>query len=421
MKSHLIRTVAGFCLLTLATTAPAQYRKDQAAWPVTVGGDTLELPFLGGLNDPKPVLLDYDDDALTDLFIGQRDGRLIYLKNVGSLSQPSWQAISERLGELDIGTWFTFADIDADGDFDLFCDSRAGSITFYRNDIGPGATGFTLVDTAFGGFNTGINNTPTFADIDGDGDLDYFFGILTGWLEYWENVGDSTNYSFTFVTDRYDSILAFPGGGGQRNPQHGFSAVRFADIDSDNDLDLFWGDINNLKMYHFENLGNSSVSDLTLATEHFLPVATIGFNHPAIADMDADTDLDMLVGVANGADIDNLRMFRNDGTPTAPSYVQASTNYIDNIDFGSNSMPTLGDLDGDGDLDLLVGGILGTLAHFENVGSASQPSFKLISTQFQSIDVGFSAAPVLVDWDNDTDLDLLIGTQSGKIEYWRND
>lgn len=410
-----------------AQTSRCEFRQLWNPFPVIINGDTVAIPFLGGFNDPKPSLIDFDHDGLTDLMVGDLSGRLLYFRNSGSAAVPVWTILTERFGGVDIGSWHTFCDIDGDNDFDLFCDSRLGQVAFYRNDSVDSVAQFTLVDLAFGGFPTGTNNTPDFADLDNDGDYDFFFGEPAGGtMTFYENIGTATLPDFSAPPiPFYDSIIAFPGQGGgplaPENPNHGSSGIRFADIDADNDLDLFWGDILNTSMYQFINWGTVNLSSLKLETEFFLPAPTIGFNHPALADLDNDNDLELLVGVANGSNIDNLILHRNMGTATSANFVVENLNLISTIDLGSFAFPTFGDLDNDGDLDLLIGSEKGTIVHYENSGSAISPRFEWRTDNFGGISVGLNSAPDLADWDNDGDLDLLIGNQKGNVQFWRND
>ncbi|QSJ20866.1 VCBS repeat-containing protein [Nostoc sp. UHCC 0702] len=127
---------------------------------------------------------------------------------------------------VDVGDFSTptFADIDGDGDQDAFIGNDDGTINYYRNS-GGNFTAVTGVDNPFDGVDVGDFSTPAFADIDGDGDQDAFIGNLDGIINYYRN----DNGSFTAVT-------------GADNPLDGvdvglFSAPSFADIDGDGDLD----------------------------------------------------------------------------------------------------------------------------------------------------------------------------------------
>lgn len=405
----------------MASSAQAQFAKEYNPWPVVVNGSPVAIPFWGGINSPKPSLIDFDHDGKVDLMLGQLNGRLSYLRNTGTVASPVWTPIQERLGRIDVGTWHRFCDIDGDGDLDLFCDGHNFRTAFYRNlTIGPNIA-FNFVTDSFGVFETGTNNTGDFADLDNDGDWDFFWGNPTGQMSFYRNNGNAANPSFALVTDFYDSVFAFPGGKGASNPLHGFCSISFADIDSDGDQDLFWGDINNSNLYEFLNKGTPTVSKLKKQTEAYMPLSTLGLNQTAFRDLDGDGDLDLLVGAANGDDINNLLVLRNTGTPQVANFVVEDSNIIKEIDVGSYAVPAFGDLDGDGDLDALIGRGDGRLTYFQNVGTRTSPSWLLVSDSYKGVDVGLSAAPAVVDWDGDGDLDLLIGNEAGKIEYWRND
>ena len=103
--------------------------------------------------------------------------------------------------------------------------------------------------------------------------------------------------------------------------------------------------------------------------------------------------------------------------------------------------PAFGDIDRDGDLDMVVGAWNGKLYFFENTGSAMEPEFVAVegrTSPFHQIDVGLHAAPVLADLDRDGekrcpsfdeprlhislagDLDLIVGENKGKLFYFEN-
>ena len=83
-------------------------------------------------------------------------------------------------------------------------------------------------------------------------------------------------------------------------------------------------------------------------------------------------------------------------------------------------IPTFGDLDNDGDLDMIVGDQNGQLHYFVNTGSVNSPSFSLSVPGINGIDVGNSAAPYLSDIDSNGTLDLLIGNENGRVHYYSN-
>ena len=131
---------------------------------------------------------------------------------------------------------------------------------------------------------------------------------------------------------------------------------------------------------------------------------------PGFGDLDKDGDLDVLVGNDDGS----LTYFRNIGSASAPTFDNPLTNPFGLQDIGRRSAPTLIDLDKDGDLDVLVGTRLGNLYYFKNNGNSTNPAFAApVINPFGLKDVGFDTAPTLADLDNDGDLDLLVGEAYG--------
>ena len=128
----------------------------------------------------------------------------------------------------------------------------------------------------------------------------------------------------------------------------------FTDLDGDGDLDVLVSnkissqDFETGEIHYFENISESGV----LRWQQREPLDIGGHYNlaPAIADLDADGDLDMLVGTWNKGSL----YFLNDGTSSAPDFVLDESRTV-TLTRGSNSTPVLVDIDADGDLDLFIG------------------------------------------------------------------
>ncbi|MFB0924906.1 MAG: T9SS type A sorting domain-containing protein, partial [Vicingaceae bacterium] len=83
--------------------------------------------------------------------------------------------------------------------------------------------------------------------------------------------------------------------------------------------------------------------------------------------------------------------------------------------------PTFGDVDGDGDQDMMLGDFSGNLHYFENTaGAGNSMNLVLNQAQYLGIDVGKNAAPQLIDLNRDALLDLVVGKQNGYVSYFEN-
>lgn len=89
--------------------------------------------------------------------------------------------------------------------------------------------------------------------------------------------------------------------------------------------------------------------------------------------------------------------------------------------------PAIGDVDGDGDVDLFVGNTLGTIYFFQNTAATGMPANFVLAADplvrtilADSIDVGSLSRPELYDIDADGDLDLFVGNSFGKIFFYQN-
>ena len=91
------------------------------------------------------------------------------------------------------------------------------------------------------------------------------------------------------------------------------------------------------------------------------------------------------------------------------------------INVGYYAAPTLVDVTGDGMKDLVVGNNVGNIKVWLNSGSNTWPTEATgAANPFDGINVGGYAAPTLVDVNGDGKLDLVVGDYIGKIRLWLN-
>ena len=179
-----------------------------------------------GMN-AAPVFTDIDGDGDLDAFVGNSEGNVLFYRNTGTVSSPIYAAsASNPFGLTDAGSYAkpTFADLDGDGDMDVSVGNSEGNTLFYRNVGTISSPAFaTPVNNPFGLTNvnylglTDINNNaaPTFADIDGDGDLDAFVGGSDGNMLFFQapkvtNLNQSIDYLEDKTAAIDDIVITYP-------------------------------------------------------------------------------------------------------------------------------------------------------------------------------------------------------------------
>ena len=358
---------------------------------------------------------------------GENGGTLKYYLNEsagGTITFTEQIGTDNPFNSFDVGTRSSpiFADIDRDGDLDLVAGENGGTLKYYLNESVGNTITFTAKTTAsenpFNGFDVGDDSTPIFTDINGDGDLDLVVGAFNGILNYF--LKESTGGSISF-TDKTTT----------KNPFNGLSVVEsnstlaLADIDGDGDQDLVVGGFDGTLRYFLnESTGDTSIFTEKTGTETPFNGFDVGnLSAPTFADIDGDGDQDLVVGGLDGT----LKYFLNESTGGSISFTeQTSTdNFFNGFDVGNSSIPTLADIDEDGDQDLVVGESMGTLKYFLNESSGGSMTFtpKTAASEnpFNGFDVGSNSAPKFADIDGDGDQDLLVGERDGTLKYFLNE
>ncbi|TKJ41702.1 hypothetical protein CEE37_03810 [candidate division LCP-89 bacterium B3_LCP] len=347
-------------------------------------------------------VFDVDSDNLQDIFMAGAEGEIHYFHNEGPASTPDF---------LDMGVIYnpgynacpTLCDLDSDDDLDLIAGESDGNLTLLTNIGNPNAPDWEFTQDQFAYFDAGNYSKPSLVDIDDDGDLDMFVGRIPAGVIFLENIGSPDSAAWHLVTNQYAGIN-LPGS----------EALAFGDLDNDDDIDLVAGSGDGTLTY-FQNDGTPQAAVWADAVYNYTGIDLGENSTPVLADADMDGDLDLFVGSAD----DSLRWIQNSGTPEIPVWEDLG-NY-NGISVGGFSAPAIADLDFDGDLDLLVGngGLTGHIAFYRNNGPP-QPLWSLENTSYEDWDFGDHAVPYLADIDNDGDNDLLVGCAAGGLYLMEN-
>ncbi|HLP51496.1 MAG TPA: T9SS type A sorting domain-containing protein, partial [Chitinophagales bacterium] len=116
-----------------------------------------------------------------------------------------------------------------------------------------------------------------------------------------------------------------------------------------------------------------------------------------------------------------LAYYENIGTASQPRYKMRSEDYNNFSNYLLVAVhPAFGDLDGDGYKDMVVGELTGYLHFFKNTGGPTANFSAMTSPQFFNLDAGQYSAPFIYDVNNDGLQDLIVGRRDGKISYYWN-
>jgi hypothetical protein len=374
----------------------------------------------------------------------------------------------QEYGRREIGAshFDCFADLDGDGDLDLFKGGVEPFIYCYEN-VGGNRMEYGGRLTS-GGELFELPNNPTnhrswvlphFHDIDRDGDLDFFPSFMdgprAGRIVFYEN---TTSDGLLTLIDRgvLQTVSGVPVAGGEQAGGWFPSIVFVEDFDGDQDgrTDVLVG--NNNHCYLYRDLGadegNGGDGGWRLADAIALQAGGVEIEMYnacyEMADVDADGDRDLFGAPQAGA----LLFYENiDESPgkTRPTFARGEVILEDGVFTLTSGHPriTAADFTGDGLLDLVVdraweltntAAVAEALrgarhsrdfgALFENVGTPVKPVWQRrdahrgapFTEEFQICDALRQNVVRAIDWNDDGVTDLIAGDCDGFVWYFQN-
>lgn len=406
---------------------------------------------------------DFNCDGYADILAGETSSIRFYTNN-GDFTFKEGELLSSDLGGFDDNIFVansdipSIEDIDGDGDLDILTFEIGGThLEWHKNtsieETGKCGLTFKKQSGCWGRFEenaltseiiTGTScsdyggdiirggsrhagSTVTAFDQNKDGDFELLIGdISTSSLTYLNNGGSSTFSNVNVVMENfpnYDnplSIYQFP-----------FAAYVDANQDEKEDLIIVSNEVNigdNKSIWHYKNIGIEK-DTFTFQTDEFLVGEMLDFGtsaFPIFIDENQDGLLDILVG-SKGTNMDSeitgsLTLLRNVGTEFNPAFKVENEDYLDlSLSGETYFYPAIGDIDKDGDEDLLIGLQNGEIIYMNNLAGPGNPcDFVNAGGDFEGIDVGSAAAPVLCDLNKDGNLDLIVGHSNGSLSYFEN-
>ncbi len=289
------------------------------------------------------------------------------------------------------GAWGIYvADMDADGDLDIVSAAQYDdTIAWYEND-GAANPSWSAANIA-----TSANNAKDVyvADMDGDGDLDIVSASRADNTIAWYESDGAANPSWTAANIATSADGAYD--------------VHVADMDGDGDLDIVSAskDDDTIAWYENDGAADPSWSAANIATNADVALAV------QVADMDGDGDLDIVSASQND---DTIAWYENDGA-VDPTWTAANIATSADGAFDVH----VGDMDGDGDIDIISASSFdNTIAWYENDG-ASDPSWSAANI---ATTAAAAKAVFVGDIDGDGDLDIVSASKNDDtIAWYEND
>ncbi len=325
-------------------------------WPQTMGFSVPYYPV-------GVVLADVDGDGDLEVIAGSTDNRIRVWEHTGTLL-PGWPVQVES----QIQSKAAAADLDGDGDLEIIVNVKSGSLKVFHHD-GTMASGWPQYSNLTFGFLS-----PVIYDLDGDGSLEVLVGggsLISAWH------ADGT------------PVAGFPVGVGSTIT----GTLAVGDVTGDGVPEIFAQRSNYLEGFQADGA--------SLPGWPAFYGLSSSYAAPSIGDLDGDGTREILVVGYSFGSYSQVAVFEPDGTPF-PGFP---------VTFGSAQTygcPVLGDMDGDGDLEIFVAGKLDPPAFY-----AWDHTGALLPGWPAPVTYNMEGSAILGDLDGDAGLEAAIASNYG--------
>lgn len=258
----------------------------------------------------QPVFVDYNQDGLQDLVVGNksffvpggnRNARVYLYENIGTATNPKFELKDDDLFNLNVfsqNSWRftpTFGDLDDDGDLDALIGEEFGNLFYAENIAGEGKPfEFSAAIFAYQDIDVGQSSRPQIVDMNKDGLLDLVIGERNGNLNYFENTGTAQNPIFS--ADPTNNFFGKVDARGD-NQVTGYSAPIILQMDGM--YQLFVGNEAG-QMYSYDNLEENLTGTFNQTSTNYGNIQVGEEIHPAFADLNKDGILEVAIGNSRG-------------------------------------------------------------------------------------------------------------------------